>query len=538
MENKKNIIKVYTTSNGAELNISSPSTKQVISATNNRAQYFAEQAKKYRDEAKLHRDNAKYYAEQNSDVTFEYIDNIRLILENQIETKQDIGNYALKEELPQKISELENDAEYVNKTSFNTTVEDLKLPSQKNCEGKVLMSDGQNEYWESIKTQAVTKNNISNCLLEVPQNVKYTLTNGTLTIKAGTVVIVPYGTEDKTNEHTIGSIFLNNNFIVRDTQFTEGKFFVWAELQQDTSYPSTFATGSRNVVLNLNNAEAYGVTLDFVASGTTTDNSIQYFYNSNENLIYQLGIATCYSLPLGFGDYIENSGYNNFTAFQGFGYIGSIVWADKGLKCLVPNGRNESGDLNNIEATNTKLTTITVGPNQTNNSIRFRSNSLSLGTLFYKEDTNYNYPNTNYTEFRSFMEIGKYSSDANGKIQSFQAKLPFRAVDYNDFNNTPHVIESYSKGSSGYRVWSDKYCEQWGTVNLTSTNEEITITLLKEYRDSYGCCLTSPCNVELLGGGVTYGTSAGRFVDKNKIIIKVGATNTYPIHWKTNGYLS
>ena len=70
---KKNIVHVYTTSNGAELNISAPSVKQVISATNNRAQYFAEQAKKYRDEAKLHRDNAKYYAEQNSDITFEYI---------------------------------------------------------------------------------------------------------------------------------------------------------------------------------------------------------------------------------------------------------------------------------------------------------------------------------------------------------------------------------------------------------------------------------------------------------------------------------
>ena len=44
--NGKNEIKVYTTSNGAELNISAPSTKQVISAINNRAQYFAEQAKK------------------------------------------------------------------------------------------------------------------------------------------------------------------------------------------------------------------------------------------------------------------------------------------------------------------------------------------------------------------------------------------------------------------------------------------------------------------------------------------------------------
>ena len=62
MDNK-NTIKVYTSYSGAELSISAPSVKQVITATNNRAQYFAEQAKKYRDEAKMHRDNAKYYAE-------------------------------------------------------------------------------------------------------------------------------------------------------------------------------------------------------------------------------------------------------------------------------------------------------------------------------------------------------------------------------------------------------------------------------------------------------------------------------------------
>ena len=93
--NDKNKIKVYTTSNGAELNISAPFTKQVISATNNRAQYFAELAQKYRDEAKLHRDNAQYYAEQNSNVTFEYINNVKASLEDKINTKQNNNVFRL-----------------------------------------------------------------------------------------------------------------------------------------------------------------------------------------------------------------------------------------------------------------------------------------------------------------------------------------------------------------------------------------------------------------------------------------------------------
>lgn len=37
---------------------------------------------------------------------------------------------------------------------------------------------------------------VTNCITEIPQRIKYTLENGTLTILAGSVVIVPYGVED------------------------------------------------------------------------------------------------------------------------------------------------------------------------------------------------------------------------------------------------------------------------------------------------------------------------------------------------------
>lgn len=169
MDNK-NKIKVYTTSSGAELNISAPSTKQVISATNNRAQYFAEQAKKYRDEAKLHRDNAKYYAEQNSDVTFEYIDNVRATLENKIATKQESGNYALKEELPQYISELENDAQYIVKSEFDFVTQKLELPSQEGCAGRFLMSDGENESWVGVNSFQLFDTKLSDKVLSYEES--------------------------------------------------------------------------------------------------------------------------------------------------------------------------------------------------------------------------------------------------------------------------------------------------------------------------------------------------------------------------------
>ena len=49
-----------------------------------------------------------------------------------------------------------------------------------------------------------------------------------------------------------------------------------------------------------------------------------------------------------------------------------------------------------------------------------------------------------------------------------------------------HIIDTYINGTSGYRIWSDGYCEQWGKVRLngaiSSTN--LTITFLKKFANS------------------------------------------------------
>ena len=166
MEVSKNKINVYTTSSGAELNISAPSTKQVISATNNRAQFYAEQAKKYRDEAKLHRDNAKYYLEQNSDVTYEYINNVRASLENKISTKQEKGDYALKNEIPTSVGQLENNLDYTQKEYVDSQIDAIMLPSQEGNIGKFLMANGNKGVWKNITTFQLFDTKISDYILE------------------------------------------------------------------------------------------------------------------------------------------------------------------------------------------------------------------------------------------------------------------------------------------------------------------------------------------------------------------------------------
>lgn len=115
-------IKVQSVNSTNSMQISVGSSDYAVSVTNNRAQYYSEQAKKYRDEAKTSRDEAKYYAEQNSNVTFEYIEGVKNSLVERINTKQIQGDYALSSDIPTKVSELENDSEFATVAELNQSI--------------------------------------------------------------------------------------------------------------------------------------------------------------------------------------------------------------------------------------------------------------------------------------------------------------------------------------------------------------------------------------------------------------------------------
>lgn len=150
MEHKDNQIKVQVKNTSNGLHISTPNVKQAISATNNRAEQYADLAKKYKDEAKKYRDDALYYTQQNSDVTVEYIETIKMNLENKIYEQCTGLKTDLQNQIPQNVGELNNDVPYIKKNEFNDVVKDLELPSQEGCKGKFLCTDGQKEFWEEI----------------------------------------------------------------------------------------------------------------------------------------------------------------------------------------------------------------------------------------------------------------------------------------------------------------------------------------------------------------------------------------------------
>ena len=344
-------------------------------------------------------------------------------------------------------------------------------------------------------------NKITNCITEVPQRIKYTLESGTLTIKAGSVVIVPYGTEDLTAQYPRGATFINDNYKVVDTQFNGGKFFVWVEIQSDIAKnPTVTDKATRHVEINLTN-NGYTAVSNTTSSATQfsgTGNNMNY--RTDLNIMQYTGSGTLTSqvasLPIlttpADGTYVHGS---IDQVFNGFGYIGSTIWADKGIKGLAPNGRNEDGSLNNIEWTSNSLTTFTnTGTNKNSMYITYWADNQTIGHAYppYSTFDEINNIWIYNNAVRKGVVVGSYKeSGTTGQVISeFETKQPFRAMDYNEavvkssLKECQVIVETYANGTSWYRIWSDGWKEQGGLSSNIGVDQTVTITLLKAFSNT------------------------------------------------------
>ena len=256
-------------------------------------------------------------------------------------------------------------------------------------------------YITDSDDDALTNNKITNCITYIPQDIKLELNNGTLTLKAGSKVYYGDGSvininSDLTTTSTVNSI----NFI----RIQEGKLFAdWA--------------------------------IGTFSSGTDTTGYTGWFFNINDKTIayYNNGVkssGTDCTLPLGVVTVSNGTITSIDQVFNGFGYIGSTVFALPGVKGLIPNSRNADGSLKSIEFTLDKVLTY----NCTMSSyfgIKFDGTEPILG--IYGEQL-YN-SSSNTVIFKGVVYKWMYSGSliySNGRITSFTPKTVFHALDYND----------------------------------------------------------------------------------------------------------
>ena len=269
--------------------------------------------------------------------------------------------------------------------------------------------------------ESLKKNQITNCLTEIPQDIKLELADGVLTLKAGSIVYVPNGA-GVFNKKTAKTDVTTQNL----SSYSNGQYLV---------FDNSDLAGT-SLRCNLISACHSGATAP--ATGT-----VWYDTTNNKIMVASGGTWTGNrTLPLGIVTISNGTISSIDQVFNGFGYIGSTVFALPGVKALIPDGRNEDGTLKNIVAQNTSVRTLTRSSGSTGTKTIALSSSGAPdlpGGMEYNEKENQNY---NFGSKSTLGIFGSLDLDSNYIISNFNIKQAFHAVDYNDFENAVEELNS------------------------------------------------------------------------------------------------
>lgn len=249
-------------------------------------------------------------------------------------------------------------------------------------------------------TNGLNKNQITNCITEIPQRIKLELKDGVLTLKAGSEVIIPNGVD----------------------------VFEYTPIVNDLSMSVTSGTNSNNVIVYYYDNSLRYTTLG--RSGATENTSDGLFYNTTENKVrrYATGLAhDGTSLPIAILTMTDGVFTSINQVFNGIGYIGSTIWVDKGVKGLIPNGRNEDGTLKNVEFTVDNLATRTFENTLTSSNviIAVHYNRITLNNaniIRYDEASNHIFEESTGNLW-DVCYIARCQF-TNGTVLNFQPKQP------------------------------------------------------------------------------------------------------------------
>lgn len=305
--------------------------------------------------------------------------------------------------------------------------------------------------WTAYQTALNTKadldlantNRITNCITHIPQNINLELNEGILTLKVGSKVYIPNGFEEDGTTPKFDTIIIPNNITYPLSHTTVEKRLV-SVVESDT----IALTGWSYVNVN---------------SGTTNPGLGQVWYDTATNLIKlssdggSTWTATRLSLPVCFGKYTNGFGFNSLNqAFNGFGYIGSTVFALPGIEGLLAAGRNEDGTLKSNKIILNSVITNTLSGTTTGQLTFWLNNEGEIhrqhSRLFNYDEINNSF-SSNGVNFDNALVCGTYEVSSS-KITSMSSHTSFHALDYNDKNNViKWGIPDYTAGisiASGY----------------------------------------------------------------------------------------
>lgn len=241
--------------------------------------------------------------------------------------------------------------------------------------GNLALADQSLSNLDSTGQMVIDSQNgtISNCILDIPQNIKLEFSNGTVTLKAGSIIT------------RTGSTY---------STVTTTQDITWSSSSQANKKMYIFASNSGNPVGLYNS-----VTLEKVGSGDTLPaNSDTYanFYLTTDKIIYSWSNgswqASNLAYPLGIIETDENGNITGFAKdsngndmiFNGAGFVGHHAFVLPGVNTLAPNGFNPDGSL---KSTNLKKTALQLIELTSSHSISITSNLIANDADYYEVDS-------------------------------------------------------------------------------------------------------------------------------------------------------
>lgn len=324
------------------------------------------------------------------------------------QTSVDIPQLKFNKMSTAKYNELKEAGQLVE-NEFYITPDGGTIPEvNTNTNQQVLSNDGTNLSW---RNEQVGYNQITNCITEIPQDIKLEINNGTITLKAGSKVYNGNGVL-KTTTTDISSV--NANY--------DGQVLI--ALSKDFDVLLTgFVPG------------------ETVSELPTSTASFKIYYNTTDKKCYldtTDGWQEC-SLPIALGTSTVSSWVSIDQVFNGFGFVGSTIFALPGIKGLSPNGNDSLTGIkkNNIISIENILTytcpniTANVILDLYANKIAINSQAFDKPTIdliFFDEINNYNYAGLGIS---NDIWVGSARIE-NGKIVLFNPKHPISLVDKNN----------------------------------------------------------------------------------------------------------
>lgn len=268
---------------------------------------------------------------------------------------------------------------------------------------------------------------LTNCITEIPQNIKVETETTFVKLKAGSKVYVPNGFE----------------------QDGTTKKFDEVTIAEDSSIG--FMEGTNTWLIYYDTVNGY-INADTVTSSTsgTTEPSSGVWYDSTANKIkYYSGggqPVEGYSLPVALINTNSLGQTSIERIFNGFGFMGGAIFLLPGVKGLIANGKNPDGTYKTIDYVSSKVV-VRFDMSTNRNDLTVSVNPG--GYLNY--DSNFKITEDGYLITHAGtiwyeLPFANYATDSNGKIKLFAPKQVFRALDYNDKS----IISSWAMPSNKY----------------------------------------------------------------------------------------